>query len=67
MTKATQYRDLSTLELQAALKENGGLIFHTINEKNQTKKAEKPHLLRKYKKERARMLTILHEKNIEQT
>lgn len=67
MAKATQYRDMSTLELQAALKENGAKLFHGKNEKNQTKKAEKPHLLRQLKKDKARMMTILHEKNIEKT
>lgn len=66
MTKASQYRDMSTVEIEAALVEVKATIFHEINEKNRTKKSEKPHLLRKYKKDKARMLTILHEKMIEQ-
>ncbi len=64
MSKATQYRDMSVLEIESALKEMRGRIFQTVNEKKQTKKAEKPHLLKQYKKEQARMLTILQEKQL---
>ena len=66
MTKASQFRDMSVEELEAALKKQELRVFHEINEKNRTKKSEKPHLLRQYKKDKARMLTILHEKCIEQ-
>jgi large subunit ribosomal protein L29 len=66
MTKASQYRDMSVDEIEVALKEKSAMIYHAINEKNRTKKSEQPHLLRQYKKDKARMLTILNEKCIEQ-
>lgn len=66
MAKATQYRDMSTAELKSALEETRGTVFHEINERNRSKKSEKPHLLRQHRKDIARMLTILQEKSIEQ-
>lgn len=62
MLKASNIRDMSIVELEAMLSDNCKEIFRLVNEIKRAKKAEKPHLLRQKKKEKARLLTILHEK-----
>lgn len=62
MTKATKYRDLTVVELKAGLIDLNKEHYNLVNEMRRTKKLEKPHLLRQTRKERARLLTILHEK-----
>jgi large subunit ribosomal protein L29 len=61
-SKAQQYRDLSALELEATLGDTRKELFHLINDAKKTKKPEKPHLVFQKKKEIARMLTVLTEK-----
>jgi ribosomal protein L29 len=62
MTKASTFRDQSVAELQEAVIAISKEIYNLINEKNRTKKMDKPHLLCEKKKDTARLLTIIHEK-----
>lgn len=62
MTKASDLRAMAVEELEAVFLDLQKEIYHLVNEMKQTKKVEKPHLIRLKKKERARLLTILHEK-----
>lgn len=62
MTKAQQYRDLSVEELEAALSDARRELFQLVNQEKRVKKAEKPHLVFQKKKDVARMLTVLTEK-----
>jgi large subunit ribosomal protein L29 len=62
MVKASQLRDMSVAELEATLNDLNKELFVLVNEMKRTKKPEKPHLLHLKKKEKARLLTILHEK-----
>lgn len=60
--KASEYRDMAVAELESALAEINKEMFTLINENKRSRKMEKPHLKRQIKKDRARLLTILHEK-----
>jgi large subunit ribosomal protein L29 len=62
MSKAQQYRDLSLSELEAALNDARKELFQLANEVKKAKKADKPHLVSLKKKDIARMLTVLTEK-----
>lgn len=62
MTKASNIRDLAVDEIKAAVQDLSKDLYNLVNEMKRTKKLEKPHLLRQKKKEKARLLTILHEK-----
>jgi large subunit ribosomal protein L29 len=62
MTKASNLRDMTVPELEVALVDLGKELFTLVNEGKRTKKLEKPHLIRLKKKEKARLLTVLHEK-----
>lgn len=62
MTKASNLRDMTVPELELALVDLGKELYNLVNEIKRTKKLEKPHLIRLKKKEKARLLTILHEK-----
>jgi len=62
MTKASNLRDMTVPELDLALVDLGKELYNLVNEIKRTKKLEKPHLIRLKKKEKARLLTILHEK-----
>lgn len=62
MTKASNLRDLAVNELEVAVQDLNKEIYGLVNEMKRTKKVEKPHLVRQKKKEKARLLTILHEK-----
>ena len=62
MTKASSLRDMAVSELETALVDLNKDLFALVNDKKRTKKLEKPHLIREKKKQRARMLTILGEK-----
>ena len=62
MTKASNLRDLAVDELEAALVDLNKDLYNLVNEMKRAKKLEKPHLLRTKKKEKARLLTIIHEK-----
>ncbi|CDZ80470.1 50S ribosomal protein L29 [Candidatus Rubidus massiliensis] len=62
MSKAKDLRDLSSEELENSCQEARKELFQLVNENKMNKKTEKPHLIREKKKEIARMLTIMHEK-----
>lgn len=64
MTKASNLRDSAVEELEAALQDLNKELFGLVNEMKRTKKLEKPHLIRQKKKEKARLLTIIHEKQL---
>lgn len=62
MTKASNLRDMAVPELELALADTSKELYTLVNEMKRTKKSEKPHLIRLKKKERARLLTILQQK-----
>lgn len=62
MTKASNLRDMTVPELDLALSDLNKELYTLVNEVKRTKKLEKSHLIRLKKKERARLLTIMHEK-----
>lgn len=62
MLKASNLRDMSIDELEASLSDLAREVYNLINEMKRANKPEKPHMLRQKRKEKARLLTILHEK-----
>jgi len=62
MTKASNLRDMAIPELELAVDDLNKELFALVNEKKRAKKVEKPHLIKEKKKEKARMLTIISEK-----
>ncbi|MGA8164241.1 MAG: 50S ribosomal protein L29 [Waddliaceae bacterium] len=64
MLKAKNLRDQSLEELEATLKEVKKELFMMKNESKQAKKLEQPHLLREKKKDIAKLLTVIREKQI---
>ena len=62
MTKASTLRDQTVEELQDSARTISKEVFVLLNEKKRSKKMEKPHLLREKKKDKARLLTIISEK-----
>jgi large subunit ribosomal protein L29 len=62
MTKASDLRDQSIEDLEAACGEARRDLFLLRGEASQDKKMEKPHRVSQQRKEIARILTILHEK-----
>lgn len=62
MATAQNYRDQSVEELEAILREMSAKLFTLRNEKKMAGKVEKPHLLRETRREIARLLTVLGEK-----
>lgn len=62
MLKASDLRDMSVDELQATLRDLSKEVYNLVNEMKRTNKPEKPHMLRQKRKDKARLLTILHEK-----
>lgn len=62
MRKAKEFRDQSLEELNAAINDERKELFQLINEMKRSKKIEKPHLIAQKKKDIARMLTVISEK-----
>lgn len=62
MKKAQDFRDQSLDELEANCRDARKELFNLINEMKQTKKVEKPHLVRHKKREIALLLTVINEK-----
>ena len=60
--KGDALKDQSAEELQSLYRDLSKEIFNLKNEFRMTKKVEKPHLIRQKKRERARVLTYLHQK-----
>lgn len=67
MSDVKTLRDQAPEELKALYQELSGEIYRLRNERNVTRQVEKPHLLRMKKKDRARVMTILREKEINAT
>jgi large subunit ribosomal protein L29 len=57
------YNDQSNDELRALYRDLSKEIFNLKCEQSVSRKLEKPHLLRQKKRERARVLTALHQKD----
>jgi large subunit ribosomal protein L29 len=64
MAKAKELRDQSPQELKALYQDLSKELFQLRNEMKVTRKVEKPHLVRAKKKDRARAMTILREKEL---
>lgn len=62
MTKASDLRDQTIENLEAARDDARKDLFVLRGEASQDKKMAKPHRVRQQRKEIARILTILHEK-----
>lgn len=62
MDRMMELKDQSVEELKALFHDLAKEIFEMKNELKMTKKLEKPHLLRKKKKDRARVLTLFAQK-----
>lgn len=62
MKKAKEFRDQSIEELSSAYADYQRDLFALVNEQKQSKKLEKPHLLRTTRKNMARLLTVMNEK-----
>ncbi len=62
MVKAKDLRDQSVEELALQHRDLSKELFLLRNEMKVTRKMEKPHLVRQKKKDRARVLTVLREK-----
>lgn len=63
--KAKEMRDQTIEELEATHSDARNELFHLINENQRSKKMEKPHLLRQKRKNIARLLTVITEKQSE--
>lgn len=62
MTKATPFREQSEDDLKALLQEKQKERFLIKNQMQKEKKLDKPHLLKSTRKDIARILTVLSEK-----
>lgn len=67
MAKAKELRDQSQEELKAIYHDLSKELFQLRNEMKVTRKIEKSHLVRAKKKDRARVMTILREKEMAAT
>ncbi len=64
MLKAKDLRDQAIEELEAIHGEYQKSLFRLVNEAKLAKKAEKPHLIREKRKDIARLLTVMHQKQL---
>jgi len=62
MKKAQEFRDQSLEDLEANCRDARKELFNLINETKQSKKVEKPHLVRHKRREIALLLTVINEK-----
>ncbi|MES2122391.1 MAG: 50S ribosomal protein L29 [Chlamydiota bacterium] len=62
MVKAKDLRDQTVEELSLQHRDLSKELFLLRNEMKVTRKMEKPHLVRQKKKDRARVLTVMREK-----
>ena len=67
MANAKELRDQTIEELKAIYQDLSKELFQMRNEMKVTRKIEKSHLVRAKKKDRARVMTILREKEINAT
>lgn len=64
MKRAKDFRDLSIEELGASLTDARQQLFQLKNEREHSKKMEKPHQVSHLKKEIARMMTVMNENHL---
>jgi large subunit ribosomal protein L29 len=64
MAKAKEFREQSAEDLKALYQDLSKELFQLRNEMKVTRKIEKAHMVRIKKKDRARVMTILREKEI---
>ncbi len=62
MLKAQDLRDQTVEELKALVNDKRKELFHLINSFKTAHKLDQPHLVRETKKDIARLLTIINEK-----
>jgi large subunit ribosomal protein L29 len=62
MKKAKDFRDMSVEELESTYTDQCKELFQIRNQLKHDKKLEKPHTIKLVKKEIARLLTVLKEK-----
>ena len=62
MLKAQDIRDQTVEELKALVNDKRRALFDLINSLKTAHKLDKPHLVRETKKDIARLLTIINEK-----
>lgn len=62
MDTMKEFKDQSVEELRAIYHDLSRDLFDMKNEISTTRKIEKPHLVRKKKRDRARVLTLLNQK-----
>ena len=62
MLKMKELNELSSKELQGQHADICREIFHLTNELKSSRKLERPHELKEKKKDRARILTVLRQK-----
>lgn len=62
MSKASQIRDMAIDEIEAAVSAVNKELYGIVNDAKMTKKSAQPHLKYQKKKEKARLLTVLHQK-----
>jgi large subunit ribosomal protein L29 len=67
MVKTKELRDQTANELKAIYRDLSKELFQMRNEMKVTRKIEKAHLVRRKKKDRARVMTILREKELTAT
>ncbi len=65
--KAKELEVQSVVELKELLKDNRRKLFETVNKLHMEKKTDKPHLARAIRKDIARILTVLRQKELEST
>lgn len=64
MLRAKDLHDQAVEELEATLIDIKKELFDLYNERKQTKKAENPHIFKEKKKDIARILTVLRQKQL---
>lgn len=64
MAKAQELRDQSQEELEALYEDLNKKVFELRNQQSLEKKLDEPHMLRESKKNIARVLTVLREKQL---
>jgi len=67
MVTVKELREQSQEELKALYQDLSKELFQLRNEMKVTRKIEKPHLVRMKKRDRARVMTILHETALKTT
>lgn len=65
MLKAQDLRDQSVEELKAQVAEKRRALFDLTNTLKMSHKLDKPHLVRETRKDIARLLTVLNEKQFD--